>query len=88
MPNYLSCSGVAFLPLQDVSPRAGELVEALERRISERASSSPGLQAQLALQLEMLKNRGVPDMEIVVFPFNPFPDGEYIGSMQVIVGNR
>ncbi|KAH9944955.1 GMC oxidoreductase [Epithele typhae] len=74
----LVCSGTTFLPLQDFSPRANELISALEARIQERAQSgayAPGRLEQMKVQLEMLKDPKVPDIEIVIFPFNMHPDG-------------
>lgn len=69
---------MTFASLQDISPRADELISALEQRIAARVASgslAPGLHEQLQLQLEMLKNKQVPDLEIVIFPFNLKPDG-------------
>ena len=55
------------------------MISNLERHIAERWASgtmSAGLHEQLQLQLEMLKDRSVPDLEIVTFPINMHPDGK------------
>ncbi|KAI0709739.1 GMC oxidoreductase [Earliella scabrosa] len=82
-PLWLACSGCTFLPVQTFSDRADELIRALERRISDAAPKTlPGLQEQLQMQLDMLKNKDIPDIEIVVFPFNLHPTGgdtPYVG---------
>ena len=74
--NYLVCSAVTFIPIQELSPRADELIAGLEQRLSQRASNfSQGQIEQLEIQLEMLKDKNSPDVEIVVFPINLRPDG-------------
>ena len=52
------------------------MIDALGKRIAHAASAGPpGLIEQHKLQLEMLKNPDLPDIEIVVFPFNMQPTG-------------
>ncbi|KAI1783604.1 GMC oxidoreductase, partial [Ganoderma leucocontextum] len=75
-PISLACTGVTFLPLQTFSDRADELIEKVEKRIQEHADKlSPGLKEQYEQQLKMLKDKNVPDIEIVVFPVNVHPQG-------------
>ena len=70
---------MAFVPLQDFSPRAEELISGLERRLSERSSaSSPGHEEIPQVQLDMIKDKNIPDLEILVFPFNSRPDGAHL----------
>ena len=78
------CSSVSFIPLQDFSPRADALIAAFEQRLAARLAAgplAPGLEAQLKQQLAMLKDAKVPDIEIVVFPFNMHPDGTPCSSI-------
>ncbi|KAI0788170.1 GMC oxidoreductase [Fomes fomentarius] len=75
-PLALACCGCTFLPLQTFSERANELIQALENRLAgASANAPPGLREQYKLQLEMLKDKTLPDIEIVVFPFNLQPTG-------------
>ncbi|TBU27831.1 GMC oxidoreductase [Dichomitus squalens] len=75
-PLSLACTGVTFLPLHTFSDRADELIEKVEKRIEQNAEKlSPGLKEQYELQLKLLKDKNVPDLEIVVFPVNVHPAG-------------
>lgn len=77
LPIGLTGSGVGFIPLQQFSSNAEKMIAALESRILDKEKTLPlGLREQYAIQLEMLKDKHTPDIEIVVFPFNFHPDGE------------
>ena len=72
--------------MQDFSPRAEELITSLERRLSERPStSSLGHEEILQVQLDMIKNKNIPDLEILVFPFNSRPDGAHFIHTDLLV---
>ncbi|KAI0695505.1 GMC oxidoreductase [Cerioporus squamosus] len=68
---YFALSGCTFVPVQTFSDRADELIASFEKKLAERADKLPvGLKEQYEVQLEMLKDKNVPDIEIVVFPVN------------------
>ncbi|KAI0749991.1 GMC oxidoreductase [Daedaleopsis nitida] len=70
-PLALACCGCTFLPLQTFSDRADELIAGFESRLASADHDlSPGLRTQYKLLLEQLKDKGLSDLEIVVFPFN------------------
>ncbi|TBU27836.1 hypothetical protein BD311DRAFT_723645 [Dichomitus squalens] len=72
----LACTGITFLSLHMFSDWADELIEKVEKRIEQNANKlSPGLKEQYELQLKLLKDKNVPDLEIVVFPVNVHPAG-------------
>lgn len=76
-PFSLALSGATFLPIQQFSDRAEELIKAQEARIAAKAATlPPGLKEQYEVQLEMLKKPNVPDIEILVFPFSIPPNGQ------------
>ncbi|RDX42762.1 GMC oxidoreductase [Lentinus brumalis] len=73
-PLYFALSGCTFLPVQTFSDRADEIIASFEKKLAERADKLPvGLKEQYEVQLEMLKDKNVPDIEIVVFPVNMQP---------------
>ncbi|PIL32222.1 hypothetical protein GSI_05467 [Ganoderma sinense ZZ0214-1] len=76
IPISLACTGVTFLPLQLISDRVEELIESFEKRIQQKlVDLRPGLKDQYEQQLKMLRDKDVPDIEIVVFPVNVHPQG-------------
>ncbi|CDO71815.1 GMC oxidoreductase [Trametes cinnabarina] len=87
-PLYFALSGCTFIPIQTFSDRADELIAAFEKKLLEKADRLPvGLKEQYELQLKMLKDKNVPDIEIVVFPINMQPgsfDTPFVGLLPSI----
>ncbi|TFK79184.1 GMC oxidoreductase [Polyporus arcularius HHB13444] len=72
----LASSGVTFLPAQVISERVDALAETIERKLASEDEMMPaGLKAQYEHQLRALKDRNIPDMELVIFPVNIHPTG-------------
>ncbi|KAI0695502.1 GMC oxidoreductase [Cerioporus squamosus] len=72
----LATSGVTFVPAQVVTERVEALAETVERKLASQADAMPaGLKAQYEHQLKMLKDKSIPDVELVIFPVNMHPMG-------------
>ncbi|KAI0768345.1 GMC oxidoreductase [Trametes elegans] len=72
-PLSLAFTGLNFLSLQQITPRASEIIQSIEDRIKQ-GSFAPGLREQYEHQLKLLKDPTVPDVEIMVTPFSFKPD--------------
>lgn len=83
--------GMAFAPLHSLTPNADSIIQKFRERIqagSESGEYSPGLQKQLALQLENLTTKQ-PGCEMGVFPGSlSFPSRSccgVFGIMQALI---
>jgi len=70
----MGLTGFAFVPLDMLSSRAGEIHDNIKKEVEKGASTyPPGLMEQYKLQLERLA-QGAPACEIISFPgFLSFP---------------
>jgi len=74
-PLSLVWSGITYLPLQTITPRATSIIEKQREAIAKEAKNlPPGRQEQYEIQFDILNNSKVPDVEIMVFPFSLLPD--------------
>ena len=80
----MAVNALSFIPIQDVSARATELIQAQKAKFARQAENMPpGLRAMHRAQLDLLENPNVPDFEIIFFPFAfpelpPFPNKPYV----------
>ncbi|CCM05473.1 uncharacterized protein FIBRA_07694 [Fibroporia radiculosa] len=81
-PFSLTMTGLTFLPIQSFIDSSTALIEKQASLIAQNAARyPPGLKEQYEIQLEHLKDPGVPDVEIIVAPFcftPPSPNKPYI----------
>lgn len=73
----LGVSCFTFLPLEQFSDKAAHIAEKHIAKVTQALSSyPPGLRAQYEVQLEHLKNKKVPDGEILTTPLSPTMPGK------------
>ncbi|CAL1705803.1 unnamed protein product [Somion occarium] len=75
-PLPLLITGFAFFSIQQTNVDAQALIDKISAKVNDESSPySPGLREVLRVQLELFKDKNVPDIEIAVVPFSVFPIG-------------
>ena len=82
VPWLITLQSMAFTSIQHTTEKAAAIVDARRKEIEANAHKyPPGLLEQYKIQLQMLKDKNLSDIEIVVFPFNLHPDGPLVSRL-------
>ncbi|KAJ7468734.1 GMC oxidoreductase [Mycena latifolia] len=89
-PQRMGITSFAYFPLSAATLEASSLIARATADLKARRDLPPGLQDQLDLQLECLRDDSAPDLELVAFPgfftalSTPEPNKSYITLLSVL----